>query len=117
MKHLRISPREYPALLSTSVTFIPLQRRDKSHSIAIAGSGSLKQAQEMGERVNKEQDADESPDGRRTREHGGTKPCRPSIITKSPGSHTSSGSGAAARSVRPRWTGVRSEERRVGKGG
>src|SRR5439155_27206827 len=100
MKHLRISPREYPALLSTSVTFIPLQRRDKSHSIAIAGSGSLKQAQEMGERVNKEQDADGIAGWTTDAGARRTKPCRPSIITKSPGLLTSSGIVVVSRSVR-----------------
>src|SRR5438094_1995123 len=61
-KHPRISPREYSALLSISVTFIPVRHRDKSHSIAITGSGSVrKQKRRLSRR--REKDADGSPHG------------------------------------------------------
>src|SRR2546426_363028 len=57
-KHPRISPREYSALLSISVTFIPVRHRDKSHSIAINGSGSVrKQKRRLSRR--REKDADD----------------------------------------------------------
>src|SRR5436309_3187523 len=61
-KHPRISPREYSTLLSISVTFIPVQHRDKSHSVATTGSGSVR-SESAGYRADREKDADGSPHG------------------------------------------------------